>query len=190
MKARLTIPFAAAILLLAVATAAFAEQREIVTVGREDADFGEICTVETDNNESVHPGNMLRLWTGNTEIIQEGVEDEPFLIFTFEIEAEGEIVADVVIGEPGGRTSLEVVFDCRFPETTTTTTPEETTTTSTPVTEPTTTTTPVTHPTTSSTLPVTGPSPVTAPAAAFGLWFIAAGALILAWVKPFGWFRR
>ena len=143
---------------LLISPADSAEPGDLIDLGTFAAEPGDLCTVVTDNNESVHPGNELIIETGNDQTRVPAVEDEPDTITATNIDAGGPITLTVVLGPDQTITSLEAVVTCEPPTTTSivTTTTGSTTTSSTPVTTttlpPTTVTTPTPCPDTGCTL--------------------------------------
>jgi len=103
---------AAAVILLLVAgiTGAVGAPGDVVNIGEYPANNGDRCVVQTDNNESVHVGNVMRITTGLAVTEVAGVEDEPGTITVTEVAARGPIRVDVVLA--GNITSLEVTVGC------------------------------------------------------------------------------
>jgi hypothetical protein len=80
---------------------------------------GDLCTVSTWNNQSVHPHNVLVVTTGPEVLRIPGVEDEPETVTVTDFESQGPISAAVEINSPDGRTSLTWDITCSPPPTTT-----------------------------------------------------------------------
>ena len=118
-----------------------AEAQDRVPLGEFETEVGAECTVTTANNQSVWPGNVLVLTSGESTIETSGVEEEPGLQFEVEIVSDGLVSAFVVVA-PGNQTSLEITMVCQ-PIISTTSTTERV----------------VTTPTTTPTVPTTPPPP-------------------------------
>jgi hypothetical protein len=122
-----------------ILTGAEGEVVQVLVEPVDAADVGSFCagTLVTENNASVHPGNVLIIASNGDVKEIPGIEDEAGLILSFDgtLELGDTIVISVRFG-PDEITSLGMILtlDCAPPVTTTTTAPPVTTTTAPPVT--------------------------------------------------------
>lgn len=165
------------------------DENGIVPFGTYDSIEGANCVVESINNVSVHPGNMLVVSQGGVIAGSEAIENEPGDGARITFVGTGEPISVWVdVGGPGRITSTDAVLvSCEPPPTTTTT--EQVTTTSrppvshtvptTPTSEETTTTTEATttttQPTTTTTVDENCPPDGLACTGAFGLTALGDG---------------